>query len=393
MSDTQTPDETESRCIDRRTVLKTTAAAGAAAAVGPRITYNVRATDSGYVEITTSATIRTDTSLDITANEDIDGDGVAENKQTVSIGDGTNTYALDQLEGAEGEDVTYWWDLSLSSADGSNTPSLDSLSVDLPPESASTGTSIDGEWREKPDHVNIYYDKAKLEEYQPLLVMDSETRTRYKAMFGYIAESTEYEYDVYCYWSQLTHQDGLPMVDADSHLGDHEPVYVFVEKDTGDVAEIRYSAGHWHAAVLPSEEADLVQARTSSGTHVRLKVHSKYSHHSYAPNSDGVFVDIRSWLSYRDEWIDNGFYEAASEEAVENPARMRSRDTWFDEGTRDAFIASFWRQMGAYGFSDADPLAVDGEQVTAETAATADDGDEDSGGGLFGFSFDFWPFN
>jgi len=56
-----------------------------------------------------------------------------------------------------------------------------------------------------------------------------------QVLYGYVARSNEYETDMLCYWAQLTHQDGLPGVRADSHLGDHDPIFVFVDSESGDV--------------------------------------------------------------------------------------------------------------------------------------------------------------
>lgn len=83
------------------------------------------------VELTTTATIpSTNQGITVTVYEDTDGDGTAENSNSVSIADGTNTYTLSGFDGSSGND---WWldvDLSTTSSDITQSPRLDTATLD-----------------------------------------------------------------------------------------------------------------------------------------------------------------------------------------------------------------------------------------------------------------------
>ena len=65
--------------------------------------------------------------LDITIYEDTDGDGTAENSETVSCADGQNTVTLSTIDGAQGNDV--WPDVQPSTTTDTASPTLHSLTV------------------------------------------------------------------------------------------------------------------------------------------------------------------------------------------------------------------------------------------------------------------------
>ncbi|WP_292484119.1 hypothetical protein [Methanohalobium sp.] len=98
-------------------------------------------TDSGEIELTTTASIPSSTSISIDVYEDLAGDGSTDNMVSLSIADGTNTYILDTLEGYTDEGNIYWLDISLSTSDISITPSLDSVEIALPEETTETTTT------------------------------------------------------------------------------------------------------------------------------------------------------------------------------------------------------------------------------------------------------------
>jgi hypothetical protein len=97
------------------------------------------------IQITTDVTLNGQ-KIEVTAFEDTDSDGTAENQKTVSVPDGITDITLASLEGDSG--YTYWFQIDLETADGSTTPTVNSLSVsDFNPSVttiATTDTTLNG---------------------------------------------------------------------------------------------------------------------------------------------------------------------------------------------------------------------------------------------------------
>lgn len=79
------------------------------------------------IVLNTDATIPTNTSLTVTVNEDTDGDGAAENTETLSIGGGTNQYTLSNIQSVADND--HWLEVQGSKTDITLTASLNSAEV------------------------------------------------------------------------------------------------------------------------------------------------------------------------------------------------------------------------------------------------------------------------
>jgi hypothetical protein len=91
------------------------------------------ATSSGDVELTTTSTQPTNTGITIEVAEDTDNDSTAEFTQSKSISAGTDVVTVyDQLSGAENDGYHYYLDITLTSSDGVDTPTLDSATLTLP---------------------------------------------------------------------------------------------------------------------------------------------------------------------------------------------------------------------------------------------------------------------
>lgn len=330
----------------------------AAGAIGVQTSVRVvEATDSGEPEATTTAYIPQDTGVDMTVeaySSDSDSDLVE--SQTVSLDDGENTYILDSL----GEHSYYDFKFHLGTS-ASESPSVGSVLLELPADAYVFKDYTDGDWLAKPPDAQIVFDEAKLRKYQPKLVMSRDTRRMHKGMYGYVAKSSERDTDVYCYWNQLTHQDGLPFVGQDSHLGDHEPIFVYVNSSTGELDRIIYSAGHWYAGEVLAENAVLTQSRASTETHASFAVDESHHHHSYT-TEDGAFVSLNSWPAVRGAWQDNEFYEPVQPEAVENPWSMLDRPHWWEDGSRDAKIVEIYRKVNIGDWDQTDQLKIEAQE-------------------------------
>lgn len=220
----------------------------------------------------------------------------------------------------------------------------------------------DGEWRAKPRDVTIEYDQPWLEQYEPRLLTDRETRDRFIGLYAYAVRGDGYDYDVACYWAQLTHQDGvsfLGLFEADSHLGDHEPVYVYVEPDTGEIDRVVYSTYHHFPGEVTPSTARVVQDRhPDHDTHVVLRVSNKWHNYSAAIDSDatGAFLGLEDWVSVRDSWLEHGFYEETADEAIEDPETMRTRKAWWDDDTRDYKYGELAHRVGLRGAEQSDEI-------------------------------------
>lgn len=136
----------ESESITRRTLGRRAVQAGSATVMAqPFLNAAAADTASGNVELQTTATVPTNTTLEITVYEDTDGSGSANNQSTVTVGDGTNTYELSTLQSTTNQSDVLWIELSLSTSDSAVTPSLDSATLTLPAESSTaTGTDTSG---------------------------------------------------------------------------------------------------------------------------------------------------------------------------------------------------------------------------------------------------------
>ncbi len=184
-------------------------------------------------------------------------------------------------------------------------------------------------------HVDTTYesDIEALEQFQPRLVMQSDDRTKFKHQLAYVARSEKYDTYACCYIARYSAQDGVG--NADSHLGDTEPIYVFVNEDTDSPTEVVFSAWHWNAAGAMKADANLSADRVSTATHVSLDVANPHHHYSLREDDRGVFYELADWHEYRQSLVDNGLYHRGSAAAFEEPwvlsADHNNRAGWWSE--------------------------------------------------------------
>lgn len=100
---------------------------------------SVGKTQSGDVEITTEATIPSETSISVTIHEDKDGDGNSENSYQLDLSDGKNTYQIPNLESQEGSIWVIWADISMNTQNSDKTPELHSLTMTIPEQTDNRG--------------------------------------------------------------------------------------------------------------------------------------------------------------------------------------------------------------------------------------------------------------
>lgn len=231
----------------------------------------------------------------------------------------------------------------------------------------------------RPDHLeHVGDDPAVLEKYQPSFITNHDTREKIVGTYGWHAESTEYEnLRAHYYWVKYPTQEGLipsyiPLIGgSDSHFTDHEPIIVFSDTDTGDVTRVICSGYHHFVLDLPASDLELLARETDAPTNAKIRINT--THHHYRNGAgferDGVLPDtisgaeFRSWLAKREDWYRDGVFTKSSETAIEDPFSLLpsgGRDTWWKDGTRDAWFArNVWIPLGLRGADETDSLRVE----------------------------------
>jgi len=210
-------------------------------------------------------------------------------------------------------------------------------------------------------NVEFDYPVDWLETYQPALTANYATRQTYEGLYGARARSEDYDEDVAVFWLRMTHQNGLPLVDADAHGRDHEPIYCYV--DNGELKEVIYSEWHHSANSLTGSDLDevLVANRADDPTHPAFRVVEEW--HNFAPapeagDADLAYLDVEDWTAAIDTWRANGYLSTTAGEAVFDPASLRERETWWETGTMDYQLVQAFQRIAAvtgfWGGDDAD---------------------------------------
>lgn len=185
----------------------------------------------------------------------------------------------------------------------------------------------------QPGSVSISFDREWLETYQPRLDLTAVRKhpddVLPNGMYAWKATSEDYDTDAAVYWTEYPYQQGISPFGHDSHHGDHEPVYVFVDSETGDIKEVVYSAYHW------------LRGRTTSppvaeDTHPDLSAVSPWHQYAVGEFSEGEFIDLDDLGGRFEEWLsDEDFHDALAEGTVHNPWRMAGvggRQHWWASG-------------------------------------------------------------
>lgn len=188
----------------------------------------------------------------------------------------------------------------------------------------------------QPEYVQIAYDADVLAKYQPLLSMPAKSRNKFLGLYGLLASAPDDQYkeNVAVYWTEYTHQDGW-VGNLDSHYGDHEPVAVEYDPDTGEVVTVRASIYHWLKGSAHSSQVPM------DGTNPRLKVIDPW--HQYTAASPGDQVeqfDVKDLTQYWDAWLANGLEEAVVPGATYEPWILRHRESWWRENSTAGFSAN-----------------------------------------------------
>jgi len=187
-----------------------------------------------------------------------------------------------------------------------------------------------------PDHVTLSFNKSWLDAYQPRLILGQDDE-KFLGLYSVRATSPEYDTDVAIYWSKYTHQSGV--TSYDSHWGDHEPCYCYVDSDTGELQTVVASVYHWlsgkaTAATVPT-----------NGNQPILRVINPW--HQYTAGresprtqekgvekllSESELLDIDVETKF-EQILNNGLDEDLAFGSVLNPWIMLVRDSWWQRNT------------------------------------------------------------
>ncbi|QCW05228.1 hypothetical protein [Natrinema pallidum] len=193
-------------------------------------------------------------------------------------------------------------------------------------------------------------DEAELRQYEPYLDIRFDDQQQQVGVYGWWAESSEHDTRAYYYWAKYAKQDSLadripflgPLLSADSHFKDHEPIIVFTDPDSGDVQTVVYSGYHHFAVRLTGDEMTLAQDELSIPTHPSLAVATPHHHYRHqrdatrgVPAHTIAGSEFGSFLEKQPQWERNRVFAKSHDPAVFDPWVARDRGTWWDKSTRD----------------------------------------------------------
>lgn len=182
----------------------------------------------------------------------------------------------------------------------------------------------------KPDAVELIYDEPMLQTFQPQLVTDH-LDVEPTALYAWRATDTSddpHPTDVLVYWASYSHQDGVSPFGgflSDSHYGDHEPIYVEVNKLEESIERVHHSAYHWLRGWTTSPP-------TTDDGRPKMYVVNPWHQTRPAPEArpvDLTDVDLRDLTDRYRYWLKNGLKEDLRVGSVTNPWIMRDHESWW----------------------------------------------------------------
>lgn len=184
-----------------------------------------------------------------------------------------------------------------------------------------------------PEHVSLTFDESWLARYRPRLSMSSADRELFLTTRAWKASSPEYDTDVGVYWQTYVGQNGV--TSYDSHKGDHEPVYVFVDDSSGDVQHVAASVYHWLKGSAPPGVVPMAEA-----THPALRVIEPWHQHTAATTDAGFYPEVTPLGTSTDianpdattvfeAWLENGLAGDLGVGVVTEPWSIQARESWW----------------------------------------------------------------
>lgn len=208
--------------------------------------------------------------------------------------------------------------------------------------------------------VYLVYDEAELLTLEPYLKTAHLDHQPAKVA-GWIAttgsenldETGAEDTNIAEFWVEYHTQSGVSP--WDSHLGDHEPIYVEYEPTPSgpEIHRILYSGYHW----ITARTAAPPTAEDGAGNpHPTLMVNKPY-HHYFTTTETGRFlsddVGMSNLHSHLQGWLDNGW--PVHVPAVLNPWVMSWRGSWWERGAFGISAAeTFYRATHGAGLFGAE---------------------------------------
>lgn len=226
--------------------------------------------------------------------------------------------------------------------------------------SASTSTAAADHADAQPDHVTLSYNETLIKQYRPSLVLEG-VDPRPTALHALHAESSKSDLNAVYFFAKYPYQEGSAGR-SDSHLGDHEPMIVWYDSTTGNVARVDYAEYHWfRGTALPENLAFADAAEHRPVFRVDPKYHHYYLYSGDLPGSD---VEISNLLESMPNWLENDLENELALSQPYDPYQMLSRSTWWRHSRSnwvDATLKAIWFNLGV---SDATATS-DAEEVEA----------------------------
>ncbi len=187
-----------------------------------------------------------------------------------------------------------------------------------------SGRALAEHYEVQPEHVSISFDQSTLERYRPELVFSDDSREKFLGMYGWLVSSNEYDTDIAVYWCSYSYQEGW-IGNLDSHYGDHEPLQVEFNSETGDVERVRASVYHWIKGETVASEASLKDGRP------HLEVVDPW-HQYTAASAAGILPEVKDLTAVFQDWLDGGLEESLAPGTSTNPWSMQTRGDWWRRG-------------------------------------------------------------
>lgn len=201
----------------------------------------------------------------------------------------------------------------------------------------------------KPAYVTLSYNESMIERYQPLLILDG-VEVEPWDYHALVARSAESDLDVIVGFHKYPYQEGVSPFGEDSHLGDREPAYVYVDSTTGEPIKVQYSAYHWYENTVRYENLQT----DSSGDRAMLQVVPTHHQHrlydGWKTEQEATDLPVKNLLETYPGWLENGLHSEIHPGAVYNPQEeMQFRDSWWRDSAKGWFERSLdrvWLQLG-----------------------------------------------
>lgn len=200
----------------------------------------------------------------------------------------------------------------------------------------------------RPDHVTCEYNESTLEDYQPKLTinhLDIQPTT----VYAEYCSSPEHDTDVAMYWAYYPVQEGISS--ADSHRLDREPIYVFINEDTGDVDKVVYTGYHYIKAT--NVNPDIVD--TKNTTFEVAKPHHHYT--DIGVDAYGEYPSLSDFSTVHDYWYKNGW--EANPTVTANPYEIQYTTSWWSNDSYLNITASEWYWEMKFKLQELNPFDED----------------------------------